>query len=316
MSSLTHIGTSLIARLRRLYNQRCRYEFPDVALGWEKVSGPVLVAPADGSLFDPCVIFNNNESYDMYVSDRSNGSIALSQSDDGIAWSSPRKVYSGSGVTSWDSTVNRACVKHVGDTVMMWYTGQCNGKSSIGVAHSKDGVHFKRVSTNPVICANEGYEGVSVMNPCVVIDDDGTYKMWYAAGSDFEPNLICGAVSEDGIIWYKKGPALCPGSEEYDKARVGACDVVTLGGNNLAMFYIGYQNIDVARICLALSNDGGITWRRSSLNPIIGPTAHAWDSDAVYKPAAVLKGSSIMLWYNGRQGNLERIGMAYGNLMN
>lgn len=40
------------------------------------------------------------------------------------------------------------------------------------------------------------------------------------------------------------------------KYKIGGCHVIELSENELLMFYIGYQNLDVARICYAKSIDG------------------------------------------------------------
>jgi hypothetical protein len=61
---------------------------------------------------------------------------------------------------------------------------------------------------------------------------------------------------------------------------------------------------------LARSRDGVHGWQRHPGNPIIRPGENQWDSDAVYKPYALLDGSRWMLWYNGRRGGSEQIGLA------
>ena len=75
------------------------------------------------------------------------------------------------------------------------------------------------------------------------------------------------------------------------------------------MYYIGYQNLDVARICYAVSTDG-IHWCRTDNNYCLSPSQDAWDSDAVYKPAVQSYQGKAYMWYNGRSGNQEYIGMA------
>ena len=37
------------------------------------------------------------------------------------------------------------------------------------------------------------------MNPFVMYED-GKFKMWYAAGETYEPNVICYAESDDGVL--------------------------------------------------------------------------------------------------------------------
>ena len=78
------------------------------------------------------------------------------------------------------------------------------------------------------------------------------------------------------------------------------------------MFYIGYQNVDTARVCMAESNDGIHNWVRSMDNPVISPEKNSWDADAVYKPTVALnkQKNKLLMWYNGRKQNCERIGLA------
>lgn len=75
------------------------------------------------------------------------------------------------------------------------------------------------------------------------------------------------------------------------------------------MYYIGYQNIDVARICYATSVDG-IHWIRPQYNIIISPSKMSWDSDAVYKPSFIKYKGKQYLFYNGREHDNEYIGVA------
>jgi hypothetical protein len=77
-----------------------------------------------------------------------------------------------------------------------------------------------------------------------------------------------------------------------------------------AMFYIGFRDIDHAQIGLAWSGDGVTQWQRHPANPIISPSTDGWDRDAVYKPFAILDGKRWLLWYNGRRGGAEQIGLA------
>jgi hypothetical protein len=78
------------------------------------------------------------------------------------------------------------------------------------------------------------------------------------------------------------------------------------------MFYIGFRDEHYAQICLARSEEGVTNWRRHPDNPIIFPGKDAWDGDACYKPFAIFdeQNDRWLLWYNGRKGNVEQIGLA------
>ena len=152
------------------------------------------------------------------------------------------------------------------------------------------------------------------MNPCVIYED-GKYRMWYAAGETYEPNVLAYAESRDGINWEKKKINPIFTAQEgnyYEQDRVGGCQVMKVPQMGYVMLYIGYENIDTARICGAVSPDGITQWKRFKCNPLISPTEGGWDSDACYKPSFLWNQDTNqwMLWYNGRNGGIECIGLA------
>jgi hypothetical protein len=53
-------------------------------------------------------------------------------------------------------------------------------------------------------------------------------------------------------------------------------------------------------------------WQRLPTNPIISPGKGKWDASAVYKPFALYDEveGTWRLWYNGRSGTFEQIGLA------
>ncbi len=249
----------------------------------------------------------------MYFSWRPRKALALVRSDAGVHFSEPVIVLNADPASGWEDDVNRNCVIFVKDRYHMWYTGQARGYSKIGYAVSDDGVHFTRVSRLPVMIPEHPWKGFSVMNPYVIYDEKrDVFRMWYASGETYEPNVICYAESKDGIHWEKSllNPIFVKGQDFYDKDRVGGCEVHQLDDGTYAMFYIGYENIDTARGCVAFSQDGVTNWKRSSENPIVSPTPESWDHYACYKPSVVYdkEHDKWLLWYNGRYRN-EFIGL-------
>ena len=260
-------------------------------------------------------MLDQNNLYRMYVSLRNPGKIALSISENGIKWSNLHLVLNKGNSKSWETIVNRASVIYREGMYYMWYTGQSKGVSKIGYAISKNGFQFKKLN-NPVLIPEYIYEKNSVMNPHVIYDKkEEIYKMWYAAGDILEPDVISYATSKDGINWkkYKGNPIFIPNKKKnsLDSFKVGGCDVHKISDNLYLMFYIGYSDINTARIFLAESKNGITNWKRSS-TPIIKPTKNEFDSNACYKPSAIYdkKNNRWMLWYNGRKKNKEFIGLA------
>ena len=155
------------------------------------------------------------------------------------------------------------------------------------------------------------------MIPDVIYDkDEKLFKMWYSAGEKYEPDVICYAISKDGKNWikYKNNPIFKPNINKLslDFYKVGGSDVHKISKKNYLMFYIGYSDINTARIFIAKSNDGINNWTRSK-NPIIQPTKGKFDNDACYKPSLIFnkKINRWMIYYNGRNKNMEYIGVAF-----
>jgi predicted GH43/DUF377 family glycosyl hydrolase len=135
--------------------------------------------------------------------------------------------------------------------------------------------------------------------------------MWYSAGDTYEPDFICYAESADGISWKKNDtPVLSKYLDHvWEKYKVGGCCVRKNTDGLYEIYYIGYQNLDVARICYAHSKDGK-NWTRDDENLLLSPSAKSWDSDAVYKPSVIKRLGKYYLWYNGRRACDEYIGLA------
>lgn len=305
---LSHIK----GRTRRLINQRHINDYAPEQGGWMKQPGPVLGNKQTGTLFDPFVRYENGR-YQLYISDRRHGSIVMTESENGVNWGSFCTIIMGEPGNDWEEIVNRPAVASHNGISYLWYTGQAENSSRIGLATSKDGIHYQKYANNPILVPEFDYEKESVMNPCVLWDEEEQiFKMWYAAGETYEPDVICYAVSSDGIQWSKcnKNPILKASESIYDKYKVGGCDVHRMADGNYLMFYIGYQNLDVARICMAFSKDGITDWERSKDNPILSPSKNGWDGHAVYKPAACQVDGKWHLWYNGRKNTDEYIGLA------
>lgn len=274
---------------------------------------PVLGSKTLGTCFDVYVT-KENGLYRMDFSWRPQRALAVTFSKDGVHWEAPQITLSADETTGWEDRINRNCVLKIGDTYKMWYTGQARGFSFIGYAESKDGLHFERVLNEPVLISERPWEGFSVMNPCVLYEN-GVYRMWYAAGETYEPNVLAYAESPDGVHWKKSliNPIFTKDPKNiYEQDRIGGCQVIKTEDMGYVMFYIGYENIHKAQICMARSPNGVTQWQKSPMNPIISSSEGEWDADACYKPSVLWNEETQqwMVWYNGRKDHDEFIGMA------
>lgn len=288
--------------------------FPETSGGWIKYEGnPVLGNKETGTCFDVLVL-KNEKGFSMHFSWRPKRALAVANSSDGIHWSAPEIYMQADEELGWMDDLNRSCVLEHDGQWHMWFTGQARGYSWIGYAVSDDCRHWKRMSDQPVLYSERPYEGPSVMNPFVMWDEDmKLYRMWYAAGEQYEPNVLAYATSLDGIHWDKLpgNPIFtCCKKYPYEQDRVGACQIIKCDGWHY-MFYIGYEDIDTARICIARSRNGITNWQRLPANPIVSPSPGKWDENACYKPSVVrdAENNRWLLWYNGRRGGEEYIGL-------
>jgi predicted GH43/DUF377 family glycosyl hydrolase len=284
--------------------------FPDTTSGWQKYDANPVLGDELGTVFD-CTVLKENEHYRMWFSWREKKSIALTESSDGIHWGYPEIVLSPTPDSNWETNVNRPVVLKKGNDYYMWYTGQTKNQSFIGYATSKDGRIWERMN-HPVISPEGGWEKTSVMCPFVMYEAESlNYRMWYSGGDQFEPSAIGYASSKDGINWIKdrNNPIFRPSAEyNWENDRVSGAQVVKID-EWFIMFYIGFRDIHHAQIGLARSRNGISGWERHPANPIIRPGILLWDSDSVYKPFALLENDQWFLWYNGRKGNVEKIGL-------
>jgi beta-1,2-mannobiose phosphorylase / 1,2-beta-oligomannan phosphorylase len=284
----------------------------ETTAGWSKSSKSPVLGNDLGTCFDISVL-KEGDTYRMWFSWRPKKSIALVESKDGIAWSKPVIALGPNDRTDWEGDINRPVVIKNGDLYRMWYTGQARGKSWIGYATSEDGKSWRRESDKPVLSADKPWEKVAVMCPHVLFDEKaGLYRMWYSGGEQYEPDAIGHATSKDGLNWdkHRDNPVFNPEPGlDWEKDRVTACQVIRQGDGYL-MFYIGFRDKDHAQIGVARSKDGITGWQRHAVNPIIRPGLGKWDQDAVYKPYAIFDGGKWLLWYNGRRGGVEQIGLA------
>ena len=298
----------VIASARKLDPPRIFPQHP--AAGASIRTIPLLADSMEQCLMS--LYYKEGPIYRLWGSWRPKKSLALFESKDGIHWNAPEIVLAPNPSTDWEGDINRPTIVKLADGYHLWYTGQAHGHSWIGYATSANGKVWKRMSARPVLSADHPWENVAVMCPDVIWDEHlKLFRMWYSGGEQYEPNAIGYATSPDGLHWTKdpSNPIFRPGKKgTFDQARVTGCQVEHRGGWYY-MFYIGFRDVDHAEIGLARSRNGITGWQRHPDNPIVRPGHDSWDSDACYKPFAIFDGTRWLLWYNGRRGSLEQIGL-------
>ncbi|MDR1574690.1 MAG: hypothetical protein LBS37_01680 [Treponema sp.] len=303
--------------------------YPATQGGWKKYPGnpvmgdaklgtcfDVLVFPKYGKGISPAAPGEKSDGFKMYFSWRPKKSLATTTSADGVSWSKPKIILGPNPASGWEDDINRNAVVEKDGVVHIWYTGFAhNGRHCwIGYAAGTDDDHLVRLGNGPCLTPEQPWEYHGVMNPCVLWDEkSGLFKMWYSAGETYEPNVICYAESDNGFNWRKRraNPVFTAvKANHYEQDRIGGCQVLAYKGGYL-MFYIGYEDINTARICGAWSPDGVTRWERFKANPLVSPEADKWDGDACYKPGVLYDepNKRWLLWYNGRHAAPEYIGL-------
>jgi beta-1,2-mannobiose phosphorylase / 1,2-beta-oligomannan phosphorylase len=159
------------------------------------------------------------------------------------------------------------------------------------------------------------------MTPTIVDLPNDVLRMYYAGGEQYEPDAIGIAHSYDGgLTWVKHGdPIFKPDRQSgpigvwFDSHKVTSPHVVYRPDDGYYyLFYAAFRNTDYSSVGLARSKDGITGWERYVDNPIVDIVQGAWNCDAVYKPFAGWseEKGEWLVWYNGRCGGLERIGVS------
>lgn len=254
-------------------NWRIGYASSNNATSWVKNDNyviDILDSLNDKNAHDPKVIFLNQKYLMWYASsDNSinNIHINFSSSLDEIHWNFPIQNVLIPGLI-WETPkgISYPYVFFVNGKYMMWYGahGNHNGRFAwrIGFATSDDGINWNKYP-EPVLVADQAWEGSDVGNPSVLLEDE-VYHMWYHADKD-----IGHAVSLDGIHWEKDptNPVLKPGPSSWDLFRVMNPAVIKKD-NTYYMFYTGAAFDGKWQIGLATTNE----IFKPLITPILSPS--------------------------------------------
>lgn len=227
------------------------------------------------------------------------------------AFFEPRKDLLGlKGVGDWDSSYRDpgAVIYHDGQ-FHMFYNG-INGwprPVGIGYATSTDGVKWKIQAKEPIFSvanlqAFGLYNGPNQFVTSVIVEADGTWVLYYytLSGRSFSGRQSIGratAPAPAGPWTADPEPVLTSGPEgAWDAVQVGSANVIKTE-TGYTMYYDGMDASNKSMIGLATSADGK-TWTKyddptttdapfAESDPILQPTAGAWDTTRVLDPNVV-----------------------------
>ena len=184
-----------------------------------------------------------------------------------------------------DSGVSLGCVVREGADRFLYYVGWNLGvtvpfRNSIGLAVSRDGAPFCRVSAAPVLDRSR-VDPFSLSYPWV-LKQGSTWKMWYGstvrwrAEPGEQDHVIKYAESPDGIEWHPTGE-VCIDCREPDSYAVSRpCVLCEQGRFRMWFSYRGSRY----RIGYAESADG-VHWERTDGARGLEPQGDGWESESV-----------------------------------
>ena len=166
--------------------------------------------------------------------------IGLAHSTEGRTWSKePAPVLATGPRSSWDERgVADPYVIRAGAWLYLFYLGQDRAqRQRLGVARSRDGVHWEKLRTNPILELgdNGAFDENGLGEPAVWIAK-GFYWMLYT-GRDVHENRRLGlGRSTDGVHW-KKLPVVFSGSEAWNSKVI--CDPSVIATDSEVRVWFG-----------------------------------------------------------------------------
>lgn len=227
-------------------------------------------------------------------------------------------------------------VRRFGDIWHLYYTGRDDSPTGLqsfwgmGVAASRDGLHFERQSPYPIITGNltnrfpdnKGVAGGGTIVEDKQLDGSVTYRMYYtlATGTpdandirvDQEKHCaVCH--SKDGLRWTDHRVILSPRPDITSEDAAVAAPWVWHDGDGYRMMYCGIgTRWGYYSMSEAFSNDG-YAWDRGVGDEYLSLTPSPdieWESQMVEYPCIINEGDSLRLFYCGNGYGNTGIGTA------
>jgi predicted GH43/DUF377 family glycosyl hydrolase len=299
-------------------------------LFWTKSSPDCNFCHASGTWYgdsvrDPAVININPNTY-LFFTGISNGVTGIGYAtsmDNGNSWTYRNQIlWTAQG--TWKSNeihVGSVIFDSANNQYMLYYSGFDGTNWRIGLATSQDGDIWTDYPNNPIFTpgASGKFDDTHVYSPFVLFNM-GLPKMWYTGASAIG-SQIGYATSNDGITWTRQNdgnPVQSKTTNTYDvNAALDPC-VWEIGNGYYKMIYTGVDALNVNRLLLAESNNGGSYWEEFVSNgPIRYDTGAPGQFDywTVRDPSILWEDNHFKMLYTGywQPYPLKAIGYAIDN---
>lgn len=205
--------------------------------------------------------------------------------------------------------------------LFMYYAGfeictQIRYRILSGLAISRDGGEtFQRYSKAPILERTD--EELYFRGGPFAMLDEGVFKLWYVAGSEWMPLNgkdmpvydLRYQESTDGIHWADRG-TLSMAITGEDEHGFGRPWVIKRGPNDYQLFYsIRRRSFGAYRLGYAESKDG-INWVRKDAEIGLDVSSEGFDSNAIMYSAVISVKGKTYCFYNGNNFGEEGFGIA------
>ncbi len=162
---------------------------------------------------------------------------------------------------------------------------------------------------NPVLAKGEPYgSDFYALSDCWVINDKGTYKMWYTGGGAVYPDTILHssihyATSTDGVNWQKhnQNPVLDVSSTAWDSLGVETASVLVdedaIPSQRYKMWYAGQTKNEYEYDIGYAYSANGIQWVKHPDPVVVVGQTGEWDNYFLEGPSVIKENNSYKMWY-------------------
>lgn len=236
----------------------------DDGFSWQRINNLPVMYPGDLGEWDEQSVtagpvIKKQGMYMMYYHGRRSRAgtwhTGLATSQDGLVWEKYNNPVLYGEEYKWDYRVSASHLEVIGNKYYMYYTGiSIEGLYNIGLAMSDDGLSWTKYAGNPILTANQEWEGIGVYWPTVYKTGD-TYKMIYQ-NKNGNVSGFGQAISYDGLTWAKNyNEPVFTNLDTYNNWDLILYPHTVVNDNKLILYYSGYiATINEKFICFAAKN--------------------------------------------------------------
>lgn len=302
---------------------------------WSKRRTPIFSGPFS-LVGDPSVIRDGavyRMAYTCFDPARKGPAICGATSSDGFAWTDipvpgpPPGRLLATRPGKWDDTHETPFLLKFNGEYLLYFAGYRDRgghfKSfplQLGLARSRDGVHFERVGDDPILKVSpDGFDSDAIFSPTIV-EHDGQLVMLYTAycftSCKHEPGVyLMAATSGNGRDWVKRTQPVLGKADVKDQLKandgVAEAELVKAPDGSYYLFatllYGGDRGHEIG-VARAASPFG--PWQFAPL-AVVRRSTSGFDDVGPIAPSVLIEGNRVRMWFHAfSKRNTIQIGYA------